>query len=98
MVLFVLPSLTSIEMKIFIGIDCIVFIQIGYMITIWISLLLNGKRNGIALPLPVIAFTAYTILLNVFLGDFSAILFLIQKTISVEKTEKLPKNVGVNSP
>jgi hypothetical protein len=59
---------------------------------------LNGKRNGIALPLPVIAFTAYTILLNVFLGDFSAILFLIQKTISVEKTEKLPKNVGVNSP
>ncbi len=72
MVSFVLSSLTSIEMKIFVGIGCIIFIKIGYTITKWISLLLYGKRNGPALPLPVITFTAYTILLNVFVGDFDS--------------------------
>jgi hypothetical protein len=72
MVLFVLPPLASIRMKMCIGIGCIIFIEIGYMITIWISLFLNGNRNGPALPLPVIAFSAYIILLNVFVGDFDS--------------------------
>ncbi|CAF2390762.1 unnamed protein product [Rotaria sp. Silwood2] len=72
MVLFVLPPVSSIEMKICIGIGCIIFIEIGYILTIWIGTFMkfwNAIEDGPALPLPVIAFSAYFILANVFIED-----------------------------
>jgi len=72
MVLFILPPLSSIEMKICIGIGCIIFIQIGYIITIRTSIYAKGNLFIPALPLPVIAFSAYMILLNVFREDLNS--------------------------
>ncbi len=72
MVLFILPPLSSTEMKIWIGIGCIIFIEIGYIVTISIgpSVKLWGETKfEPALPFPIIAFSTYFILINVFIGD-----------------------------
>jgi hypothetical protein len=71
MVLFVLSPLLSIEMKIYVGIGCMIFIQIGY-----VAGTLLAKFYEIivipAVPLPVIMFSAYMILLNVFMEDLNS--------------------------
>jgi hypothetical protein len=72
MVLFILPPLSSIETKICIGIGCIIFIQIDYMLTIWMDLFKNQLNSKPALPLPIVAFSLYAILLNIFVEDLNS--------------------------
>jgi hypothetical protein len=67
----ILPPLSSIEMKIYIGIGCIIFIKIGYIITIRTSIYAKENLFIPALPLPV-AFSAYIILLNVVREDLNS--------------------------
>ncbi|CAF1265827.1 unnamed protein product [Rotaria sp. Silwood1] len=74
MVLLVLHPLPTIEMKICIGIGCIVFIEIGYMLTIWIGPRMefgNGNKSRPCLPLPVIAFSVYFVLIDGFIVDLN---------------------------
>jgi hypothetical protein len=67
MVLFVLPPLASVTTQIYIGIGCIIFIQIGYMLTNWIAILWNQTEIRPATSLPVVTVSTYTILLHIFM-------------------------------
>jgi len=71
MVLFVLQPLSSIEMKICIGIVCMIYIQMGYILTIVIVPFVEVKyaKWKPALPFPILAFSAYFVLINTFVED-----------------------------
>ncbi len=67
MVLFVLPPLLPITTKICVAIGCIISVQVGYMVTIWIAAFWNVETPVPALPLPVIIYSIYTILVDIFI-------------------------------
>ncbi len=67
MVLFVLPPLLPITTKICVAIGCIISVQVGYIVTIWIAAFWNVETPVPALPLPVIIYSIYTILVDIFI-------------------------------
>lgn len=71
MILFIISPLPPIEIKIYIAIGAIIFIQIGYIVTIWKGSYWSEIKTRPVLQLPVIAFSAYTILLDVFMKDLN---------------------------
>lgn len=69
MVLFILsPSLSMIN-QIYVVIGVIASVQIGYMVTNWTSVFRNKNNIQPALPLPVIFYSAYAILIDIFVQN-----------------------------
>lgn len=59
MVLYVLPPLALVTAQIYIGIGCIIFIQIGYMLANWIAIYWGQTKIWPALSLPVVTVSSY---------------------------------------
>jgi hypothetical protein len=72
MILFILPPLSSIEMKICIGIGCLIFIQIAYIIAVSTGIFSNETLYKPAASLPVVAFSVYMFLLDIFTEDLNS--------------------------
>jgi hypothetical protein len=66
MVLFILSPLWSMINQIYVAIGAIVSVQIGYMVMNWTSVFRNENNIIPALPLPVIFYSAYSILIDIF--------------------------------
>ncbi len=66
MVLFILSPLLSMINQIYVAIGAIVSVQIGYMVMNWISVFRNKNNILPAIPLPVIFYSAYAILIDIF--------------------------------
>jgi hypothetical protein len=66
MVLFILSPLLSMINQIYVAIGAIVSVQIGYMVMNWTSVFRNKNNILPAIPLPVIFYSAYAILIDVF--------------------------------
>jgi hypothetical protein len=68
MLLFVLPPLLPMTTKIFVAVGGIISVQVGYMATIWIAAIWRVKNGTPALPLPVITYSIYAILVDIFMN------------------------------
>jgi hypothetical protein len=66
MVLFILSPLLSMINQIYVAIGAIVSVQIGYMVMNWTSVFRNKNNILPAIPLPVIFYSAYAILIDIF--------------------------------
>jgi hypothetical protein len=64
-VLFILSPLLSMINQIYVAIGAIVSVQIGYMVMNWTSVFRNKNNILPAIPLPVIFYSAYAILIDV---------------------------------
>jgi len=69
MVLFLLSPLLSMINQIYVAIGAIVSVQIGYMVMNWTSVFRNKNNILPALPLPIIFYSAYAILIDIFIQN-----------------------------
>lgn len=67
MLLFLLPPLLPMTFKICVAIGGIISVQVGYMATIWMAVFWNVENAAPALPLPVITYSIYAILVDIFM-------------------------------
>jgi len=67
MLLFILPPLLPMSAKIWVAIGGIISLQVGYVATIWIASFWNLKKIVPALPLPVITYSIYAFLVDIFM-------------------------------
>ena len=65
-ILFILSPLSLTINQIYVSIGAIVSVQIGYMLTNWTSIFRNKNNILPALPLAVIFYSAYAILIDIF--------------------------------
>ncbi|CAF4000385.1 unnamed protein product, partial [Rotaria sordida] len=69
MVLFVLSPLSLMIDQIYVTIGAIISVQIGYMAMKWTPTFWNKNKSLPALPLPIIAYSAYAILIDTFMQN-----------------------------
>ncbi|CAF0789846.1 unnamed protein product [Rotaria sordida] len=69
MMLFLLSPLALMINKICVAIGAIISIQIGYMATNWTRIFWNKNKALPALPLLIIAYSAYAILIDTFMQN-----------------------------
>ncbi|CAF1373583.1 unnamed protein product [Rotaria sordida] len=69
MMLFVLSPLSLIIDQIYVAIGAIISVQIGYMAMKWTPTFWNKNKSLPALPLPIIAYSAYAILIDTFMQN-----------------------------
>ncbi|CAF2400189.1 unnamed protein product [Rotaria sp. Silwood2] len=69
MVLFLLPPLSSMTTKIYVTIGAIISVQIGYMATSWTPIFWNKEKSILALPLPIIVYSACAIVVHILLQN-----------------------------
>jgi hypothetical protein len=67
MLLFLLQPPLPMTTKIYMAIGVIISVEVGYMATIWISIFRNVENAAPGLPLPVITYSIYTILVDIFM-------------------------------
>ena len=70
MVLFILSPSLSMTNQIYMTIGTIVSVQIGYMTMNWTSIFRNKNNIQPALPLPIMFYSTYAILIDIFTHNF----------------------------
>jgi len=67
MLLFILPPLLPMSAKIWVAIGGIISLQVGYVATNWIASFWDLKKIVPALSLPVITYSIYAFLVDIFM-------------------------------